>query len=107
VDKALRALTYERSKGWCEACGLPISEDDFDWSHRLSKAHGGKYEIQNGMAVHSKCHHEQIESQPYTARLKGWRVPSQGNPAEVPILLYGKSLIFLEPDGSYRKPFNA
>ena len=104
LDKELRELTWERSKGYCEACGKPMDYETWDWSHRLSKSHGGKYEVQNGMAVHHACHLEEIENHPYLARQKGWRVASQGNPAEVPILLYGRKWVYLTTDGKYRLP---
>ena len=107
MDKDLRERTWQRSRGKCEACGLPMDYESWDWSHRKAKGKfktaGESYFIQNGMAVHHRCHMIDIENHPVLARQKGWRVPSYEDPRAIPIALYGTIWTYLEPDGSYRK----
>lgn len=108
MDKAVREALWNRCKGKCEACGLPLDPETWDWSHRKAKSHfktaKDSYFVQNGMAVHHHpCHMVAIENHPVLARQKGWRVPSYDDPRQIPIALYGAVWTYLEPDGTYRK----
>ena len=105
MNQNLRELTWQRSRGICEACGLPMDEESWDWSHRKAKGkfktHEDSYFIQNGMAVHHRCHMITIENHPVLARQKGWRVPSYRDPRTEPIALYGAIWVHLEANGTY------
>ena len=102
MDKAVRELVFQRSKGRCEACGKPLPES-WDFSHRKSRGQGGEDTPQNGMAIcHYPCHMVDVENHPVLARQKGWRVRSTEEPLDIPILLYGTRKVFLTEDGGYR-----
>ena len=100
MDKALRELTWKRSSGFCEVCGLGLSPF-WHWSHRKGKAQGGKYEIANGLATHSECHLETITNYPARAYENGWLIRRNQNPLEVPVLLYGNRWVLLDDLGNY------
>lgn len=108
MNKKVREMVWERSKGICECCGRYLDPENWSFSHRKATKQGGEDAPENGMATHwEPCHRVDVELHPHSANEKGWRVRSSQNPKELPILLYGKLWIFLEPDGTYRKPFNA
>ena len=105
MDRDLRELTWERSKGYCEACGKPMDYETWDWSHRKAKSKfktaEESYFIENGMAVHHFCHMVKIENHPKLAQQKGWRVSSYQDPKTEPIALYGAVWVYLTADGKY------
>ena len=103
MDKKVRELVWQRSRGYCEVCGFPLDPESWDFSHRKARKHKGPDTPENGMAIHHHpCHLVDIELHPRLARDKGWRVISTENPLEIPIWLYGKLKVWLEPDGTYR-----
>ena len=104
MDRDLRELTWERSKGYCEHCGKPLDPEGWHWSHRKGKAQGGIYHIQNGLATTPHCHLVKITNHPKIAMQNGWMVSRQDNPADIPVNLYGSILVYLTEDGGYRDP---
>lgn len=110
IPPKTRALIYERCQGRCEKCGASMVFASMVLHHRIRKAQGRSDDPSNLLAVTATCHTlgtDSIHLNPENSYKNGWLIHKGGNPAEVPILLYGKMLIYLEPDGSYRKPFNA
>ena len=107
MDKTVRELVWQRSKGRCEACGLPLDEETWDFSHRKAKSNFSKRGetpdfVENGMAIHHfPCHMVSVENHPVLARQKGWRVPSYRDPRTEPIALYGAIWVHLNANGTY------
>ena len=107
MDKVVRNLVWERSKGLCEYCGLPLDEEAWDFHHRKLRSHGGKDSAENGVALHHFCHLVKIHNHPKTSYANGFMVKSTGNPREEKLALYGSIWVYLEAQGTYREVVNA
>ena len=93
MNKDVRALVWERSRGMCEFCGLPLQEDSFDFHHRQLKT---KVDLpSNGLAVHHFCHIQSpgsIHQNPHVSKFLGFIIPSWIRPEDfpiVPVFLHG------------------
>lgn len=100
----LRAQVWERCKGLCEKCGIPLDPDDWALHHRKLKSRGGKDEISNVMSAHHFCHNlgtNSIHLNPHEATRLGQMVPSWADPAETPLILDDGSEVLLTTRGHY------
>jgi hypothetical protein len=100
---ALRDLALARCSGYCELCGLPVS-DTFALHHRLLRSRGGKDEIQNLIVLHHACHNtgtNSVHSKVKDATVSGHIVPTRQDPATYPLTLAGGITVILTPEGKY------
>lgn len=99
-----RHLIYLRTKGFCEKCGGYMSEEEMCAHHRLMKSHYGRGNVANGLGCHHKCHNGETDSihfNPERAYLKGWIIPSWGDPLTYPLHLPDGSIVTLDNAGNY------
>ncbi len=100
-----RRTVGERSNGQCEIAGCPVPPTD--WSHRVPRSAGGRWEVVNGLALcrphHAWCHHRPEWSQAAGLTLPGW-----ADPATEPVWLHPESSWLpsaswwvLDPEGLY------
>ena len=104
VDKKIVEKVLERAKGYCEKCGQ--YGEDMALHHRKLKSRGGIDSVANLMVVHHKCHNlgtDSIHSNPATAQVNGWMVPSWADPADYPIKLPDGFIVRFREDGSTEK----
>ncbi len=47
---------YERAKGHCEGCGLPLTVGKINYDHRIPDAMGGKPTLENCDVLCLPCH---------------------------------------------------
>lgn len=101
--KALREIILTRCAGYCEKCGIGLTED-FALHHRKLRSRGGKDTVDNLIALHHKCHnlgtlsvHLNIKSATETGHI----VPRHADPAEYPLQLADGSSVRLTLEGSY------
>lgn len=95
----IRLLVAARSGGCCErcACALPIGGGDCH--HRKPRRMGGTRDRQinapSNLVVLCRPCHDWIESHRTRALADGWLIPSNGNPAVVPVRsgLHGRVLL--------------
>jgi len=102
----LRDALIERCKGYCEACGKPMT-DNWALHHRKLRSQGGDNSLSNLMAVHHDCHNlgtKSIHLNPEWAKKNGYIVSSWGNSAEIPILWQGKVIVLFKDDGTVHHP---
>ena len=100
---ALRDLALSRCSGYCELCGLPVS-DTFALHHRLLRSRGGKDEIQNLVVLHHSCHNtgtNSVHLNVKRATETGHIVPTRQNPLLYPLTLADGSTVRLTADGTY------
>lgn len=102
MDAEVRRLVWERCGGYCEVCGLGLSEDSFDFHHRKLKSRGGKDSAPNGLACHHFCHLVTVHNHPRISAEKGWMVSKYDDELAVPISL-GGSQFLLTADGKYQE----
>ena len=107
MDKAIRQLVWERSKGFCEHCSKPLDEEAWDFHHRKLRKHGGKDSPENALALDHHCHLIKVHGHPVESRNKGWIVSSYAEPREQFVLLYDKVKVYLQEDGTYREANDA
>jgi 5-methylcytosine-specific restriction endonuclease McrA len=62
LDKVIREQVWQRSKGYCEMCGISMDKQDFAIHHRKLKSRGGKDTMSNLIAVHHGCHNLRTDS---------------------------------------------
>lgn len=93
MDKEVRSLVWERCKGYCEYCGLPLDYEAWDFHHRQLST---KLDlVSNGVATHSFCHvimPKSIHQNPKVATEKGFIISKYVDRSEfpsVPLLLGG------------------
>lgn len=102
-EKQCRAVVRERSGGVCERCGtrrLPPT-----LHHRVKRSHLKKSEQWNPFNCVDLCGHgtsrngchSWVESFPNEAEKEGWHVRWWKDPADTPILLHGRTRVFLHP----------
>jgi hypothetical protein len=100
---------YERGQWCCERDGVglgPVRGVDHHIHHRRLKGRGGTdkpdaHLPQNLLLLCPPCH--ELVHGPGRALMVqcGWIVPSTGDPAAAPVVLYGPRQVWLTPDGSY------
>lgn len=101
--QSLRELILARCKGYCEFCGLALSEN-FALHHRKLRSRGGKDTIDNLVALHHECHNlgtNSVHMNIKKATDTGHIVPTRQNPFEYPLHLPNGSTVTLTVDGSY------
>jgi len=101
--KSLREMVLTRCQGYCELCGLALT-DNFALHHRKFKSRGGKDEINNLIALHHACHnlasfsvHMNIKK----ATESGHVVSRHAEPNNIPLHLPNGSIVTLTVDGNY------
>ena len=92
IPKKLREVTYRRSGGHCDACGVWMPPDRWECHHRQLRSRGGKDYIENFVALCGGCHHEAVHAHPKWATERGLMVPSWADPAEIPVRRYDGNL---------------
>ena len=104
MDKDTARTVLERSRGYCERCGVP--SHDLALHHRKLKSRGGKDEVSNLVAICHKCHNlgtESIHLNPKKATLKGWMVPTYADTEYYPLHLADGSVVRLDNEGNYQE----
>lgn len=101
--KELREIVYQRCKGYCEKCGLPLGND---WAlhHRKLRSRGGEDSVSNFLALHHKCHNigtDSVHANPSIATAKGFMVSSWNEPNECPVTLPDGRSVILSEEGNY------
>jgi hypothetical protein len=105
MDKMIRERVWERSKGYCEMCGIPMDKQDFALHHRKLKSRGGKDTMSNLIALHHGCHNTRTDSihlNPKWATEHGFMVSSWSDPENVALCPPNGSRIILLNDGSIK-----
>lgn len=103
MDKKIAEKVLARANGYCEVCGF---SGELVLHHRQLKSQGGKDQVSNLIAIHNKCHNmgtKSVHNQPKDAQLKGFIVPSWGDPAKYPLHLYGHKVVRLTEEGTYER----
>ena len=100
-EKHARDTVRARSGGVCEICDAARATN---FQHRLAKAHGGPWEVANGLAVCgmgnvSGCH-GRIHQNPIEAEANGWTVLSGHDFRSIPVLHAVHGRVLLGDDGS-------
>ena len=111
MDSNVRQLVWERSRGFCEFCGLPLDPESFDFHHRQGTT---KLDlVANGIAACHFCHviaPKSIHQNPRIARDRGFiisRYADASTFSQVPLLLFGGldkargRLVVLTSDAKY------
>lgn len=94
-ERECRQITYARSSGACEKCGLQRATE---WHHRKARSQGGLWLPSNGLHLDHQCHMEITDTRAVFYD-NGWLVKSWQNPAEVPVLHHQWGLVLLTDDG--------
>lgn len=98
-------LIWERERGRCAICGLPVMQGRANRHHRLPGKMGGRADdpkfdtAANVIRAHASCH-DTVESKRITSYTCGWLVEEDGDPAKVPFLYAGVGWVLLAEDGS-------
>lgn len=87
---------YERSGRVCEACGMQRATE---WQHRLPRSVGGLWVPSNGLHLDHTCH-QWVTEHPKQANVLGQHLYSWQQPAETPVLLFGRGWVLLQDDGT-------
>ncbi len=101
--KYLRELVLARCKGYCEFCGLGLT-DNFALHHRQFKSRGGKDVVYNLIALHHECHNlasSSVHMNIKSATESGHVVSRHAEPADIPLHLPNGSIVTLTDDGKY------
>lgn len=102
AEMEARLLVSARSRGQCEI-RLPgiCTRKATDWSHRIARGRGGKWTASNGMAACRQCHEAITNTRGLRARIEelGYIVRTGANTCEVPVVLYGRTLVLLDDEG--------
>ena len=101
--KYLRELVLARCKGYCEFCGLGLT-DNFALHHRKFKSRGGKDEINNLVALHHECHNlgtSSVHMNIKKSTASGHVVSRHAEPNNIPLHLPNGSIVTLTLDGEY------
>jgi hypothetical protein len=99
----LREQIFQRSGGYCEACGGSL-EANWAAHHRLLRSRGGKDSVTNLVALHHKCHNlsrPSVHLDPAWATERGLMCPSWEDPACLPLTLPSGVIVLLTDDGGY------
>lgn len=107
-DKLTVEALYERARGCCELCGIPVQGErgqGHHVHHRRPRRMGGSQlqdtnEVTNLLLLDAACH-DLVERERSTAYEGGWLVRQGADPAAVPVLIRA-SLMLLTDDGQYR-----
>lgn len=112
VDVETRAAVYERA-GWsCEICGKSLAGVDWSLHHRRPRQMGGNRSPWINAPTNllllcgsgtTGCH-GLVESNRRLAYESGWLVRAGLDPAEVPVEIRNRGLLYLSPDGTYDTP---
>lgn len=106
------ATLYARAGRRCELCGGPLS-GLAGWSkhHRRPRGMGGTRvswvnDVTNLLLLCGSgttgCH-GRVESHREAAYEAGWLLRSGEHPAEVPVLIHARGVVYLTPDGDYQE----
>jgi hypothetical protein len=101
--KSLRESILARCQGYCEKCGIGLS-DNFALHHRKLRSRGGKDTIDNLVALHHECHNLgtlSVHMNIKTATETGHIVPRHADPFDYPLLLPNGSTVKLTVEGNY------
>lgn len=101
--KHLRELVLARCQGYCEFCGLPLTEN-FALHHRQLKSRGGKDKVFNLIALHHNCHNLGTSSVHMNIKLateSGHIVSGHAKPEKTPLRLPNGSFVILTDNGTY------
>ena len=101
--KHLRDLVLARCQGYCEFCGLALT-DNFALHHRKFKSRGGKDEVNNLIALHHECHNlgtSSVHMNIKTSTISGHVVSRHAEPNNIPLHLPNGSIVTLTVDGQY------
>jgi hypothetical protein len=101
--KHLRELVLARCQGYCEFCGIGLSED-FALHHRKFRSRGGKDIVSNLIALHHNCHNlgtSSVHLNIKKATESGHVVSRHAEPIDIPLLLPNGSVVTLTDEGSY------
>jgi hypothetical protein len=88
MDPQLRQAVYDRAEGRCDHCGLYVDPGAWECHHRLLRSRGGKDSLENLICLHPVCH-QMAHLRPRWAEQRGLIVPSNTDPADVPVLRHG------------------
>lgn len=115
VPLAVRTAVLARAGDRCERCGHTLKDPwrGYSLQHRRARGMGGSRRADTNSAVNlgalcgsattpDGCHHW-VESHPVEAAAEGWRVAQHEDPAAVPVLLHGVSLVLLTTDYGYQE----
>lgn len=99
----LREIVFKRCNGYCEKCGLPLTNE---WAlhHRKLKSRGGKDTASNLLALHHKCHNtgtHSVHLNPKIATQQGYMVSTYREPTECPVMLPDGRSVILTDEGDY------
>ena len=89
--KTIRELLYERTRGYCDCCGLPMTLDDMAAHHRRLRKHGGLWKASNLLGCHHSCHTGSggsVHLNVAMALQLHWLVHSWQKPEQTPFLLH-------------------
>ena len=95
---ALKQRVYDRAGRLCERCGT--GRRRLTPHHRKLLSQGGRDEITNMLSLCSICHDE-VHDEPTDSMVNGWIVPSYGDPAAEPVLLFDGRKVLLTDAGGY------
>ena len=101
--KHLRELVLARCQGYCEFCGLVLT-DNFALHHRKFKSRGGKDEVNNLIALHHECHNlgtSSVHMNIKKATETGHIVSRHAEPNNIPLHLPNGSTVTLTDEGEY------
>lgn len=109
--KILRAALWERAEGRCEVSGVPLDPDTFDAHHRRPKGMGGTARpdrdlLSNLIALDPSVHNgapDSVHARRGWSEEHGYLLP-QSTPLAIewPLLLRGRTWVFLLNSGIYR-----
>ena len=93
-----RQVVRARSGGVCEL-GMCGGSPAWEWSHRVRRSQGGRWEATNGLDACHDCH-ALITTHPWEcdAEGRGWAIRSTADPARTPVWRRGE-WVWLLPDG--------
>lgn len=102
VSKQDRKAVLIRAWFSCERCART---DGLQLHHRRPRQAGGTTDpaattAANALVLCAACH-RWVESNREAATVRGWLVPQGVDPADVPVLIYGRGRVLLGLDGQY------
>lgn len=100
VEPALRDAVYLRAGGSCELCGEALA-GPWHWHHRKLLSQGGLDVVENGLALHSLCHHR-VHGHVSWSTDAGFLVPTHASPARQRLHLHGERWVLLTTSGGYK-----
>lgn len=100
MDTDVREALYERTKGYCEACGRPMAYDAMAAHHRR-QGKRSDWRASNLLGVHHGCHNlakGSIHDRPKQSYLCGFLVPSDMPTEKYPVLYHSAHWVLLLDD---------